>query len=44
MAVDWNLTCIDGVPGPSEHTLYSWDISLINFWKGDLLIRHLVDF
>ena len=31
MAVDWNLTCIEVVPGPSGHTLYPCDISLINF-------------
>ena len=44
MAVDWNLPCIEGVPGPWGHTLYSCDISLINFGNGDLLIKHSVDF
>ena len=38
-AVDWNLTCTEGVPGPSGHTLYSWDISFISLLKGVLLIK-----
>ena len=42
-AVDWNLTCTEGDPGPSGHTLYSWDISLISLLKGVLLMRHSVD-
>ena len=29
-AVDWNFTCTEGVPSPSGHTLYSWDISFIS--------------
>ena len=31
MAVDWDQTCTEGVPGPSGHILYSCDISLISF-------------
>ena len=31
IAVDWNLTCIDGVPGLGGHISYSWDISHISF-------------
>ena len=42
-AVDWNLSCTDGIPGPSGHTLYSCDISLMNLLKGVLLIKHSVD-
>ena len=41
-AVDWNLTCTEGVPGPSGHTLYSWNISFISLLKGVLLIRQSV--
>ena len=43
MAVDWKHTCTEGVPGPSGHTLYSWEISLINLWNGVFLIKHSVD-
>ena len=31
MSVDWNLTYIEGVPGPWGHIPYSCDIFHINF-------------
>ena len=44
MAVDWNLACIEGVPGLWGHIWYILEISRISFWKGDFSIKHSVDF
>ena len=30
ITLDWNLTCIEGVPGPWGHIWYSWEISWIS--------------
>ena len=45
MAVDWNLTCIQGVLGPWGHIQYSCeDFCKLISEKEDLFIKHLVDF
>ena len=31
IAVDWNPTYIEGIPGPWGHIWYSWEISQISF-------------